>query len=201
MLELAFQAKKIVLDLAFGFEALVLNFEIEVAAAEDVLVFERDSFGLLVTARGEFFAQFAGQTAGGTDQPFGVFGEVALADSRLAIEAVQRGLGGDADEVAIAFFVFGEDQQVVVVVALGRSAMVLVLAHVEFAPEDRLDSLLFGRVEEMDRSVDVAVVGHGDGLLAERGDAIDELLDVAGTIEEGVFGVEVKVGELGHGLS
>jgi hypothetical protein len=44
------------------------------------------------------------------------------------------------------------------------------------------------------------VVGHGDGLLAKGSNAIDELLDVAGTIEEGVFGVEMEVGELGHGL-
>jgi hypothetical protein len=131
----------------------------------------------------------------------GVFGEVALADPRLAIEAVERGLGGDANEVAVAFLVFGEDQEVVVVVALGGSAMVLVLAYVEFAPEDRLDALLFGRIEKMDRSVDVAVVGHGDGSLAEGGYAIDELLDVAGTIEERVFGMKMKVGELGHGLS
>jgi hypothetical protein len=79
--------------------------------------------------------------------------------------------------------------------------MVLILAHIEFAPEDGPDALLLGRIEEMDRSVDVAVVRHGHGLLAEGGDAIDELLDVAGAIEEGVFGVEMKVGELGHGLS
>ena len=33
-----------------------------------------------------------------------------------------------------------------------------------------------GRVEEVHRAVDIAVVGHGDRLLAERGHAIDELV-------------------------
>ena len=59
--------------------------------------------------------------------------------------------------------------------------------------------LLFGRVEEVHRTVDIAVVGHGDGLLAERGDAVDELVDVACAVEEGVFGVQMEVGEFGHG--
>jgi hypothetical protein len=48
-------------------------------------------------------------------------------------------------------------------------------------------------------SIDIAVIGHGHGLLAERSDTVDELFDVAGAVEEGVFGVEVEVGEFGHG--
>ena len=76
--------------------------------------------------------------------------------------------------------------------------MVLVLADVELAAQDGLDALGFGRVEEVHRAVDVAVVGHGDGFLAERGDAVDELVNVAGAVEEGVFSVQMEVGEFGH---
>ena len=57
----------------------------------------------------------------------------------------------------------------------------------------------FGSVEEVDCAVDVAMVGHGDGFLAEGGDAVDEFVEVAGSVEEGVLGVEMEVGELGHG--
>jgi len=149
-------------------------------------------------AGGEFFAELAGETAGGPDQPLGVLGEEALADARLAVEAVQRGFGGDADEVAIAFFVFGEDEEVVVVVALGGGAVVLVFAHVELAAKDGFDSLGLGGVEEMDGAVDVAVVGHGDRGLAKFGDAVDEFLDVAGAVEKRVFGVQMEVREFGH---
>jgi len=35
--------------------------------------------------------------------------------------------------------------------------------------------------------------------LAQGGDAFGELGEVAGSVEEGVFGVEMEVGELGHG--
>ncbi len=133
-------------------------------------------------------------------RPLACWASQALADARLAIEAVERGLGGDADEVAVAFFVFGEDEEVVVVVSLAGGAMVVVFADVELAAEDGLDALLLGGVEEVDGAVDVAMVGHGHRFLAEGGDAIDEFLDVAGAVEQGVFGVEMQVGKFGHGL-
>jgi hypothetical protein len=39
------------------------------------------------------------------------------------------------------------------------------------------------------------VVGHGHGLLAEFRHAIDELVDVARAVEEGVLSVQMEVGE------
>ena len=118
-----------------------------------------------------------------------MLGQVAFADAGLAVEAVERGLRGDADEVAVAFFILGEDKEVVVLVAFAGGAVVFLLGDVELAAEDGLDAFVLGGFEEVDGAVDVAVVGHGDGFLAEGGDAVDELFDVAGTVEEGVFGV------------
>ncbi len=40
-------------------------------------------------------------------RPFGVFGEVVFADAGFAVKAMQGGFGGDAHQVAVAFFVFG----------------------------------------------------------------------------------------------
>jgi hypothetical protein len=76
--------------------------------------------------------------------------------------------------------------------------VVFVLAHVEFTAKDGLDPVLLGRVEEMDGAVDVAVIGHGNGFLAKLGNAFTELFDVACAVQEGVFGVQMKVGEFGH---
>ena len=187
------------MDLLFFFEALVLNFEEEVAAAEDVLVLGGGGTGLVVVAGDEVLAKFAAEAAGKADKASGVFSEVLFADAGLAVEAVERGLGGDADEVAIALFVGGEDEEVVVVVAFAGGAVVFVFGDVEFAAEDGLDAFGLGGFEEVDGAVDVAVVGHGDGFLAEGGDAVDEFVEVAGSVEEGVLGVEMEVGELGHG--
>jgi hypothetical protein len=88
-------------------------------------------------------------------------GQVLLADARLLVEAVNGGLGSDPDQVAVAFFILRQNEQVVVLVAAWVAAVVVLFADVEFTAEDRLDALLFGGVEEMDSAKDVAVVGHG----------------------------------------
>jgi len=44
--ELALEAEEVVLDFALGFEALVLNFEIKVALAEDIAIFESHGLAL-----------------------------------------------------------------------------------------------------------------------------------------------------------
>ncbi len=75
-------------------------------------------------------------------------------------------------------------------------AVVFVLADVEFAAEDGLDGLLLHGVEEVDCAVDVAMVGHGGGGLADFAEVAGEFVDVAGAIEERVIGVKMKVGEL-----
>ena len=77
--------------------------------------------------------------------------------------------------------------------------MIFRFADVELATKNGFDAFLFGDIEEVHRAVDVAVVGHGDGALAERGHAVHELGKVASAIEEGVLGVQMEVGELGHG--
>jgi len=48
-----------------------------------------------------------------------------LADPRFVIKAVEGGFAGDLDEVAVAFVVFGEDDEVIVGVAVGGVRLVL----------------------------------------------------------------------------
>ena len=56
--------------------------------------------------------------------------------------------------------------------------------------------LLLHGVEEVDGAVDVAMVGHGGGGLADFAEVAGEFVDIAGAIEERVIGVKMKVGEL-----
>ncbi len=113
---------------------------------------------------------------------------------------MQAGLAGEADQVAIAFFVFRQHQQVVVLVIGRVGAMILRLAHVEFASQNRLDALGLGRIEKVHGAVDVSVVRHRHRLLAERRHAINEFVNVAGAVEKGVFGMKMEMSEFGHGL-
>jgi hypothetical protein len=54
--------------------------------------------------------------------------------------------------------------------------------------------------EEMDRSVNVAVIRYGNGFLADVGDTFHQLFDIAGAVEQGIIGVEMQVSEFRHGL-
>ena len=112
---------------------------------------------------------------------------------------MQRSFRGDLDQVAVAFFVLGKHQQVVVGVAFGRCAVIVLLADVEFAADDGLHPGVLGGVDEVNCAKDVAVVGHGHGGHTHLFHALTELLDVTGAVEHGVVRVQVQVDELGHG--
>ena len=181
-------------------EPLVLDLEVEIALAEDVVVTCSSQLGRLVLPFRQPLGNFALKACGEADQSLRVVGEKLLADARLVIEPVQRGLGDDLHQVAIALVVLGQHDEMVVAVALGRRAMIFLLADVELATQDRLHARFLGGVHERYRAEDVAVIGHGDRRHLQLLDAIDETLDLARAVEHGEIGMQVKMDEfrLGH---
>ena len=77
--------------------------------------------------------------------------------------------------------------------------MILRLAHVKLAAQDRLDAFRLRRIEKVHRAVDIAVVRHGDRLLPQRRHAVHKLVDVASPVEQRVFRMQMQMGEFGHG--
>src|ERR1700743_3641487 len=98
------------MNLPFELEALVLYFEEEVPLPEDVLVARGHIARGFILPCHQVLAKLARQAPGEADQARRMFGQVALRDARLAIEAVQRSLRCDADQIAIALFIFGQYQ-------------------------------------------------------------------------------------------
>ncbi len=89
----------------------------------------------------------------------------------------------------------------VVSIAIGRRALdtvIVFLADVEFAADDRLDSDVPGGVYKMHRAKNIAVVGHGHGGHAQFFHPLTEFFHVASAVKHGVVGVEVEVDELRH---
>lgn len=121
--------------------------------------------------------------------PLECSGEEAFADTRLVVEAVHGGFRTDLGEVAVALFVLGEDEQVIVSVALRSGAVIFLFADVKLATEDGLDADFFGGVEEVHGAEDVAMIGHGHGGHAEFLGALAEFRNVAGAVEHGVIGM------------
>ena len=186
------------MDAMFHRQALILNFEVEILFPEDVGESACSGAGRVVVALCQTFGDLAFEASGEADQAAGVFGEKFLADARLVVKAVQRGFRGDLHQVAVAFFVLSKYQQVVVGIALRRRAMVVFLADVELATDDRLHAGVFGRIDEVDCAKNVAMVGHGHGGHAHLFHALAKFLDVTGAVEHGVVRMQVQVDELGH---
>ena len=113
-----------------------------------------------------------------------MLGQIALADARLAVEAVQEGFKGDPHEVPVAFLILGEYQQVMVIVSSRLGAMILILAHVQLAAEDGMNIMPAGSLEKMDCAVDIAVTRHRNGVLSKRRDTRHQALDLAVSIEQ-----------------
>src|ERR1019366_5746126 len=160
--EFLLQLQQVRLDARFLRQSLVLNFEIEISFAKNVAKRNRGFASCVVLPFREVLGDFALKTRRQTNQPPGVLGQEFLADPGSVVEAVQRCFGDNLDQIAIAFVILSQHDEVVVAVAFLVGAMVLFLADVKLAAQNRLHARLFGVVEEFHSAEDVAMVGHGD---------------------------------------
>ena len=104
----------------------------------------------------------AAQAGRHRDQTLGVPREQVLVDARLVVEAVQVPGRDQLDEIAIAFLVFAEQDQVVVAVRCRRVFLWPCCATYTSQPMTGWMPLRLGGVVELDRAEQIAVIGHGD---------------------------------------
>ncbi len=174
--ELLLQAKQPNLDALLLLQPLVLYFQKEIFFAKDIAIETRRLGCGLGLAFHQRFGDLTLQAAGKRNQAASVLGQKFLADARLVIKTVQRSFRGDLHQIAVALFIFCEHQQMVVVIAFGRGAMVVFLADVEFATQDGLDTPRFGLVEKMQCDKHVAMIGDRNRGHAQFAYALDELI-------------------------
>ena len=111
---------------------------------------------------------------------------------------MQRSLRGNPHQVPVAFLVLRQHQQVIVFVSVARRAVVLVLADIELAAQDRLDSLGLGRREKVHSPIDISVVGHRDRLLSQRRHPVNQLGNVASPVQQRVLGMQMQMRKFSH---
>ena len=181
-------------------DVVLLQFEEETVGTEDIVI--------PVDAAEGFFGLFlengngnlGGHTTRGGDQPFGVCGQEVVVNARMVVHALQLRGGGDLEQVAVARFVFREQEQVRgLFIELCVAVFHAARRHVGFQPDDGLDPVGDGGVVEFDHPKHRAVVGDGDRGHVHLLDALRQLLDIREAVEERVVGVDVEVGEA-HGL-
>ena len=121
-------------------------------------------------------------------------GQQILIYARFVVKALQKAGGYQLDEVAIPFLVLAQQHQVVISVGIAANFMPL-LRYINLAADHGVDALFLGGVVEFDGAEEIAVIGHGDRghLLFDH--QVHELGDFAGSIEQGVVGVAMKMDE------
>ena len=78
-------------------------------------------------------------------------------------------------------------------------AMVLRLADIELAPQNRLDPPILRRGKKVHRPVDIPVVRHGDRSLPQVRHPVHQLLNVTSPVQQGIFRMQMKMRKFGHG--
>ena len=154
------------IDALFDFQALILNFEEEVPFPENIAQPVGGFAGLIRPLFHQFFGDRAAQTRRQRDQPAAVFRQQVVINSGLVVKAFEESGGNKLDQIAIAFGIFAEQDEVVGAalaglrrcgiavaigcIALGRFAAIVPasLGDVHFAADDWLHAARFGRVVE-----------------------------------------------------
>ena len=139
----------------------------------------------------ERLADPSGEAAGERDQPLGVGLEQLPVDARLVVVTLEVAGRGELDQVGVAGVVLGEEREVSVPLGLGAA----VVADVDLAAENRLDSDLSGLPVELDGPGKRAVIGEPDGGHLELSSPSRKGRDAARPVEDRVLGVDVKVDE------
>lgn len=101
----------------------------------------------------------------------------------------------------VALQILGQQDEVVAAL-VGLALLVAQPAarDVDLAADDGLDPGGFGGFIKVNTAVHHAVVGDGTGGHAKRLDALDELWNAARAVQQGIFRVQMQVGET-HGTS
>ena len=143
-------------------------------------------------------AELARHAAAEADQPFAVRGQHLLVDPRLAIEAFEEGGRRQLDQVLEADAVLGQQRQMVTgLFVLADFAFVPPIARrdVGFVADDRVDAGRLGLLIELQRAVQIAVVGQGQGVHAQRLGLLDQRPDRAGAVQQAVMAMAVQMDE------
>ena len=210
-------------DLPFLVETLILDLQVEVLA-ENLPEFQCHALRLIEAVLQDSRLHFAAEAGGERDEPFAVFPQQFLVNARFVVEAFGEAFGDQLAEIGEPHGIFRQQHQVIarVPAAAGVHAVfqaffggVLILGvqlaieagarrHVDFAAQDGLHrpisilvrGFLTG-IEKAHHAEHVAVIRH-----RHRGHPrclafLHEIGDPGESIEQGIFGVQMEVGE-GH---
>ena len=181
-------------DLGLLGKAVILHLQVKVLRAERLFepVNRLARFRQLVLLNP--LRDFAGQAAGERDEPLLVRRQQFLVDARLVVIALRVPQGGELDQVLVADFIFGQQDEVVISVPPARAGLLLEPAprrDIDFAADDRLDAFLARRLVKWNRPVQHAVIGDRQCRECQFVGFVHQPVQPASPIEQRILGVQV----------
>ena len=178
------------------FKAVVLQFNVVIALAEQVTVPQRRRLGALIVTCEDSLRDLACKARRQADQALMVLLQQLFVHTGLGVKAFGKGRRDHFDQVFVARFVFAQQDQVIVAVDLVDLIETGAGGNVDFAPDDGLDARLFGCLIKLHAAVHHAVVGAGNGGLAALLHPIHQLIDAACAVQQAVFRMDMEVNKL-----
>ena len=169
---------------------VILQFQVEVAFAENVRQLQGVVLGGIVIFLHEVLRDSTRQTGGQGDEALVVLFQQRQIHTGFAVEAVDKGFGHQQTQVFIARPVLAQQHQMVRIIVdavdtVGHAAA----GDIDLAADDRLYPGCFRRFIEIDTAIHDTVVGDGYGGLAQFLHPVHQAVDAAGTVQEAVFGM------------
>jgi hypothetical protein len=131
------------------------------------------------------------------DQSFLVFGQKFFVNARLVIKPFQMGFGDQFHQVAVACFVFHQQNQMVArVVNLRPARKAAFQRDINFTPDDRLDAAFFSLFVKFHRAIHIAVIGDCAGAHPQSADFVQQRINLCQSIQQTVMGVGVEMDEI-----
>ena len=121
----------------------------------------------------------------------------------LGVKALNEPGTDHFNEVFIPGFIFTQQNQVAVAVNAGYLVKPGAGSHIHLTADDRLDARLFSCLIKIHTAVHHAMVGDGNGGLAQFLHPVKQLVNAARAVQQAVLRVYVQMGKLpfSHALS
>ena len=178
--------------------AVVLQLQIEVVPAQDLLHGQGVFLGPLIVAADQAAGNFSGQAGGKADKALRMPAQQVQVDAGLDIEPVHKGLAHQVRQVPVTGLVLTQQHQVPGLrVQLIGFVQPGPPGHIYLAPDDRMDALGLAGPVKVDGAVHNAVVRDGHRRLAQLLHQLRQVPDAAGTVQQAVLRVDVQMGK-GH---
>ena len=193
------QSEKLRIDELLLADPVILKLQKEIPVPENLLIAQGGLFGRGVIVRGKLPRNLPRKAGRKRDQAFAVLLQKLRVDARLAVEALDPRFRNQRHQILIAGVVFAEQHQMIRLrIQLVDPVEARAARHIDLAPDDRLDPVLFRRAVKIDHAVHDAVVGDGDGLLPLPAHGFHQAADPAGSVQQAVFRMKMQMNESAH---